>query len=58
MVTQMREQRFFMDQIQEIRRYVQRYPSEMTSHLVWRWIEEHAAEYRRLWESHHPTFTE
>ncbi|MBF0286925.1 MAG: hypothetical protein HQM14_03835 [SAR324 cluster bacterium] len=46
------EQRFFQSQINEIQRYVQQFPNEHQNKVVMRWIEDHAAEYRKHWEKH------
>ncbi len=46
------ERRFFQSQINEIRRYVQQFPNENQNTVVMRWIEDHAATYRKNWEKH------
>ena len=44
------QRRFIQSQINEIRRYVKRFPNENPNTVILRWIEHQASQYRETWE--------
>ncbi len=47
---QRQEKQYLIIQLQEILDYVQQYPTEDQNMVVSRWIDKHAASFRKKWE--------
>ncbi|MBF0287701.1 MAG: hypothetical protein HQM14_07765 [SAR324 cluster bacterium] len=53
MPTVMEEKRYLEAQLLEIRQYIERYPNDDPNVVAHRWIDRHAASFRRRWAKKH-----